>query len=149
MPVIAGTEKLLVSDTAGSKVTLPEQSPGDSPSEIVSNVVDDDVLKQLLQRIDKAEFRVLTMLDSSKDDPVDRVKKDLSKKNVFSSVLVKVAANYYEKSLLERAKTLNCFVSQLCKSIIFENTAWYGESDIDDPTNSRYYLVLVQYEGRS
>jgi hypothetical protein len=41
----------------------------------------------------------------------------------------------------------NSDVSQLCKTIIFENTAATHE-DTSDRTNSRYYCVVVQYAAR-
>lgn len=42
---------------------------------------------------------------------------------------------------------LGCRASQLCKSIIMENTAWQPLRHDDDGTsasNSRFYLVVVQ-----
>lgn len=136
-------------EITGLTATFLEQSAANSSAAIVSDVQDDDLLSQLLKRIDQAELRVLSMTNSFEDDPVERVKNDLWRKKVYSSIFVKVSADYYENSLETRAKILNCHVSQLCKSIIFENTAWCKEKDIDDPTNSRYYLVLVQYEGKN
>ena len=41
----------------------------------------------------------------------------------------------------------SCGVEQLCKSIVFENTV-ASHDNCDDPTNSRYYCVIVQYTGR-
>jgi hypothetical protein len=140
---------LKTTEIIGIREPFSEQSAEVSSAATVSNEVDDDLLSQLLKRIDQAEFRVHSLLDSFKDDPVDRVKNDLSRKKVYSSTFVTVAVDYYENSLKARARILNCLVPQLCKSIIFENTAWCKESDIDDPTNSRYYLVVVQYEGKN
>ena len=107
------------------------------------------LMDRLLIRLSAAEVRVSQLHLESKGDPLDRVKEDLANKNVYSSVFLHVASDYYEKSLSERAKVLKCTVPQLCKSIIFENTAWVQENNCQfgDPTNSRFYLVLVQYEG--
>lgn len=42
---------------------------------------------------------------------------------------------------------LQCSVPHLCKSIIVENTACTNEG-VEDPLNSRYYCVVVQYNSR-
>lgn len=137
-------------DTAETKKLLKmSEVTGSFSAAIVSDVVHDDLLSRLLERIDQAEVRLHSMLRGLNERPVDRVKNDLSRKKVYSSIFVEVSADYYDNSLEARAKILNCSVPQLCKSIIFENTAWCKENDVDDPTNSRYYLVLVQYEGKN
>ena len=106
-------------------------------------------VNQLLKRITLAENRLSAIENNIVGSPVDRVKKDLLAKKVYSSTFIKVADGYYNRTLSERAKILMCSTQQLCKSIIFENTAWVKESDdqIGDVTNSRFYLVLVQYSG--
>lgn len=106
-------------------------------------------VNQLLKRITLAENRLSAIENNIVGSPVDRVKNDLLAKKVYSSTFIKVADGYYNRTLSERAKILMCSTQQLCKSIIFENTAWVKESDdqIGDVTNSRFYLVLVQYSG--
>ena len=106
-------------------------------------------VNQLLKRIALAENRLSAIENNIVGSPVDRVKNDLLAKKVYSSTFIKVADGYYNRTLSERAKILMCSTQQLCKSIIFENTAWVKESDdqIGDVTNSRFYLVLVQYSG--
>ena len=106
-------------------------------------------VNQLLKRITLAENRLSAIENTIVGSPVDRVKNDLLAKKVYSSTFIKVADGYYSRTLSERAKILMCSTQQLCKSIIFENTAWVKESDdqIGDVTNSRFYLVLVQYSG--
>jgi hypothetical protein len=115
------------------------------------SVTNDSSLDELLLRLASAETRVNAIEQFLKNDPIDRIKRDLAAKKVYSAVFVKVDADYYEKTLAMRANILKCDVQQLCKSIIFENTAWTSddenENDIKDPTNSQFYLVLVQYEG--
>ena len=106
-------------------------------------------VNQLLKRIALAENRLSAIENDIVGSPVDRVRNDLLAKKVYSSTFIKVADDYYNRTLAERAKILMCNTLQLCKSIIFENTAWVQESDdqIGDVTNSRFYLILVQYSG--
>ena len=106
-------------------------------------------VNQLLKRIALAENRLSAIENNIVGSPVNRVSNDLLAKKVYSSTFIKVADGYYNRTLSERAKILMCSTQQLCKSIIFENTAWVKESDdqIGDVTNSRFYLVLVQYSG--
>jgi hypothetical protein len=43
---------------------------------------------------------------------------------------------------------LGCNTSQLCKSMLMENTAWQPTDQNDDgssASNSRFYLVVLQY----
>jgi hypothetical protein len=114
-------------------------------------ITNDSSLDELLLRLASAETRVNAIEQLLRNDPTDRIKRDLATKKVYSAVFVKVEADYYEKTLVMRANILKCDVQQLCKSIIFENTAWTSdnenENDVKDPTNSQFYLVLVQYEG--
>ena len=114
-----------------------------------TNITNGCSLDELLLRLTLAESRVRAIEEFVKDDPIDRIKKDLVAKKVYSAVFLRVEADYYEKTLAIRANILKCDVQQLCKSIIFENTAWLSdkENGIKDPTNSQFYLVLVQYEG--
>jgi hypothetical protein len=82
------------------------------------------------------------------ENGAERVQRALLQQSIYSAKLVKVPSHYYELSLQDRASLLQVSSSQLCKSIIFENTAC-DHYRIDDPTNSRYYCVIVQYEGKS
>ena len=113
-------------------------------------MAEDQLLLQLIKRIGVAESRLLLLEESLNEDPVERVESDIRQKNVYTSVFVQVSADYYDQTLAMRANTLKCSVQQLCKSIIFENTAWVKESEgeLEDATNSRYYLVVVQYQGK-
>ena len=108
------------------------------PENAVNDLEEINLIDKLLLRLSAAELRVSNFHVTSKADPVDRVKKDLATKKVYSAVFVHVAPDYYEKSLLERAIALKCTVPQLCKSIVFENTAWVQENNctVGDPTNS-------------
>ena len=112
---------------------------------------DDTLLIDLMKRIATAEATIVRLQEDCVETSVQRIKTDLSLKNVFSSVFVKVTENYYEKTLAMRAEILKCTIPQLCKSIIFENTAWVKDETVDlfDSSNSRFYLVVVQYQGQS
>ncbi len=100
-------------------------------------------MEALIVRIDKADAR-LKAIEQKVNDPVARVERDLVLKYVYNFSFLTVSPNYYEFTLAERASILNCNVPQLCKSIIFENTMC-DHNNIDDPTNSRFYCVIIQY----
>lgn len=112
-------------------------------------------MESFVARISSLESRIerLEMLPLFNESSVDRVRRHLKSKRIFNAAQLQVAGNYYELTLKERAKILHARnESQLCKSIIFENSAYECDESIPDnitadPTNSRYYLVIVQYEG--
>lgn len=104
----------------------------------------DNSVSALLKRIEDAEHRVSKLEAGREDASIARVKQDLRSRGIFSSRFFYVPPNYYDYTLEERAKLLGGHVPQLCKSILFENTAWEGEDEFD-PTNARYYLVITQY----
>lgn len=108
-------------------------------SRVASQIVE---LEERLSRLEynaKNEQKIINL-----DDPVERVKADLQQRSVFTSIMITVPSTYYSWTLEERANILNCHVNQLCKSIILENTAC-TEKDCTDPTNSKYYCVVLQY----
>lgn len=65
---------------------------------------------------------------------------------VYSFVFTEVPGDYYQRPMAERARLLNCAVCQMCKTLIVENTA-ASHSDFKDITDSRFYCIVVQYEG--
>lgn len=79
-------------------------------------------------------------------DSISRVKREIFDKSVLGNKFVTVPRNYYHLSLQDRASLLRAVPSQLCKSIIFENTAC-EHVNFTDKTYSRYYCVIIQYEG--
>jgi hypothetical protein len=102
---------------------------------------------QLLKRIEKLDQRITHLTQVVKEREVlERIKEDLYVEKVFSFKFYTVPKEYYDFSLDERARILNGSVPQLCKSIIFENTAC-SHSNHSDPTDSRFYLVVIQYQG--
>mmetsp|Transcript_28939 Transcript_28939/g.39754 ORF Transcript_28939/g.39754 Transcript_28939/m.39754 type:complete len:223 (+) Transcript_28939:21-689(+) len=103
-------------------------------------------MNSLLSRIAAAESRLVEIESKTgKKTKVDDVKQDLFKLRILSARFQRVPDNYYQLNLSERANILNCNISQLCKSIVFVNTAHCADSNHDDITNSLYYLVIVQY----
>ncbi|TPX37158.1 proline---tRNA ligase [Synchytrium microbalum] len=57
-----------------------------------------------------------------------------------------VESDYYDWSLQRRCIRLQApSISHLCKSVIMENTHHNPTGDTLDPTNSKYYCVIVQY----
>ena len=124
------------------------------------------MMEALLERLSLAESRLRkvedTIANANHDDcdnannNVDRIRSDIIKKQIYSYNFLKVSNDYYQLSLQERANQLKCSIPQLCKSILFENTAYYSEPAKEsrsvsngqfDVTNSQYYLVIVQYIG--
>lgn len=103
-------------------------------------------MNALLGRIAAAESRLVEIESKTcKKSKLIVVKQDLFKLQILSARLQRVPGYYYQLNLSGRANILNCNVSQLCKSIVFVNTAHCADSNPEDITNSLYYLVIVQY----
>ncbi|CAG8537536.1 19094_t:CDS:2 [Cetraspora pellucida] len=87
-------------------------------------------------------------LDENAPEVVQKVEKacnELGIRNVLR--FYKVEGDYYEWELQRRAFRLVApSIDHLCKSVIFENTRCIHDN-IDDPLNSKYYCVIVQYIG--
>ncbi|KAK8944430.1 hypothetical protein KSP39_PZI008291 [Platanthera zijinensis] len=62
----------------------------------------------------------------------------------------RVPLDYYQRTLEERREILGAYsVHHLCKSIVMVNTqAPANVTDCSDHTNSKYYVVIVQYIAR-
>jgi hypothetical protein len=106
-----------------------------------------DRLSTLVKRVDSAEER-LKALEVRYNEPVNRVKRALLARGVYSAKFATVQPDYYDLTLDQRAELLGCTVPQLCKSIIFENTM-HDPLVEDSRTNSKYYCVITQYTGKS
>lgn len=103
------------------------------------------LMSNFLERIELAENKVQGLVEKVKEiETIQKIKNDLRKKQVWHYRFYRVPSNYYDRTLEERAILLNGNVPQLCKSIIFENT-FCDHQDTHDITNSKYYLVIVQY----
>ena len=86
---------------------------------------------------------------------VKRVYAELAEKKIMSYRMVKVPKDYYDLTMEQRSQCLApCSVPQMCKSIVFENVSWDGdkslpiEQQMADVSNSRYYLLVVQYNAK-
>ncbi|KAJ3015932.1 UNVERIFIED_CONTAM: hypothetical protein HDU68_012513 [Siphonaria sp. JEL0065] len=73
---------------------------------------------------------------------------DLGLRNVAR--FYEVESDYYSWTLERRMLRMNApSINHLCKTLFFENTRYIaGNSDLLDPTNSKYYVVVVQYTGK-
>ena len=119
-------------------------------------------LSALHERIKVAEER-LTIIEvkSRIFDPIYKIQQELMRYNIYTARFHYVSSNYYDLTLEQRALLLNCTVPQLCKSIIFENTAYTNDnftiqSNSSDTIgseerdhrfllDSQYYCVITQY----
>lgn len=100
---------------------------------------------ELTRRIDALEAASSLTAES---EAVGRVRAHLKSAGVHCFVLSRVPADYYQRSLIDRARILQaCSVNQLCKTIVFENKLC-EERDCADPSNSRLYAVVVQYTAK-
>ena len=122
---------------------------------------------------DKEDPALLARIQAAADrleaiEGVMRVRKHLSTSSVSTTRLCRVPKDYYDRPMIERAVCLSlesnpCSIDQLCKSIVFENvnfdpseagatTTSSSESESGslsyDPSYSRYYLLLVQYNAK-
>lgn len=103
--------------------------------------------QQLIQRINKAEKKLIQLEELHNEKEIEEnIREDLYAKQVYSFKFFKVPQHYYDLTLEERAAILGGNVPQLCKSIIFENTVC-SHKNYNDPTDSRFYLVVIQYQG--
>ena len=119
-------------------------------------------LLALYKRIKVAEDK-LTIIEEESTvlDPIYKIQQELMRYNIYTARFHNVSSNYYELTLEQRALLLNCAVPQLCKSIIFENTAYtddyitiqsdnsgtIGSEERDNRflLDSKYYCVITQY----
>lgn len=96
-------------------------------------------------RLDELERRLDAVQDRVN---VERVKRRVAEQQIFTAVFKRVAADYYSNTLEERKQIVGAAsISQLCKTIVLENTSKVGH-DVSDPTDSKYYAVIVQYEAK-
>jgi hypothetical protein len=99
-----------------------------------------DELEKICQDLE----RRICKLEQRNQNPIQRVKSELSQLQLFTSRLQRVHENYYHLTLLERAQLLNTSSDHLCKSIVLHNTSCRHEN-CDDITDSKYYCVIIQY----
>ncbi|KFG57588.1 YbaK/proline-tRNA ligase associated domain-containing protein [Toxoplasma gondii RUB] len=82
---------------------------------------------------------------SSCSEPMEeRMRAFLERHSVSDYALVRVGPDYYDISLQERANLLKIpSTLHLCKTVVMENTRHTG---VNDKLNSKYYLIVVQYQ---
>ncbi|KAH7461438.1 uncharacterized protein KRP23_14282 [Phytophthora ramorum] len=104
--------------------------------------------EEVTTRLSAAQKR-LTALERTLDDleGVKRVKQHLQREKLSSAALKTAPSDYNAWTLAQRAKLLGCAIPHLCKSIVVENVACTN-SGVEDPLNSRYYCVVLQYNSK-
>lgn len=123
--------------------TAPSSAATSSPQEtkivVASSEPDDADYKDWLPRQDP--FGPNTELQ-------DKLYALAQTQGLTSTVLYRCPSDYYSWRLSQRRDVLNApSVHHLCKSIVMCNTKCSHEN-YDDPTNSKYYLIVVQYTAR-
>ncbi len=78
---------------------------------------------------------------------LSRARRHTQSTHCYSAAWRHCPSGYYSRSLDERVKDLGANnIAQLCKACLFENKNYVApDCKMDDPTNSRYYLIVVQY----
>ena len=82
---------------------------------------------------------------SSSSAAVARVEAHLRHCNLLAFWTRRVPADYYQRSLEDRASLLNCGTDQLCKTILLENSLYNEEEDGKGSRVGRFFAVVVQY----
>lgn len=114
----------------------------------------EETLAALVEQI--AVLEKSSWSESTRDVVVDitpelrRARRHVQQKNCFSSSWKHCPSNYYSLGLDERKVILGAkSTSQLCKACLFENKNYKPNENVKkgeiDPTNSKYYLIVVQY----
>uniref|UniRef100_K3W8C1 YbaK/aminoacyl-tRNA synthetase-associated domain-containing protein n=1 Tax=Globisporangium ultimum (strain ATCC 200006 / CBS 805.95 / DAOM BR144) TaxID=431595 RepID=K3W8C1_GLOUD len=105
-------------------------------------------VESVAAKVAEAQAR-LAKVERQVDDlqSVRGVQTHLQRAKLSSAYLKTASEDYYAWSLPQRASFLGCKVPHLCKSIIVENTACTN-TGIEDPRNSRYYCVILQYNSK-
>lgn len=102
-----------------------------------------------MDKLELLESRVHA-LEKKMEEPIQRVLRDLKEKEVYNYQLLRVADDYYSRSLEHRAEILKAKSTfHLCKTIVMENKNYVQEPTSESElniANSRYYCVVIQYE---
>ena len=131
---------------------MPKEAVSPADTEYV-DITHDDAMEAQKEYISALEGRIATLESASwKTDAASitpelrRARRHVQEANCYSSSWKLCPSNYYTLSLDERKVILGAHsTSQLCKACLFENKNYAAEDNKHDPTNSRYYLVVVQY----
>ena len=121
---------------------------------------EEEAIQSLLARIEAIEksswsHSSTTSKNNEEDikitNEIARARRHVQSAHCYSSQWKLCPSNYYTLSLDERKVILGADnTSQLCKACLFENKNYQpnksnNNSPTPDPTNSQYYLVVVQY----
>ena len=121
---------------------------------------EEEAIQSLLARIEAIEktswsHSSTTSKNNEEDikitNEIARARRHVQSTHCYSSQWKLCPSNYYTLSLDERKVILGANnTSQLCKACLFENKNYQpnksnNNSPTPDPTNSQYYLVVVQY----
>lgn len=104
-------------------------------------------IQDLLARVSNLEAKFYgNSFNQEVHKGVIRARQHVESRKNYSAAWKWVPKNYYSLDLPSRAKILQaCDLSQLCKAMLMENRSSTSPSDCSDRTNSRFYLVIVQY----
>ena len=112
---------------------------------------EDEAVQLLLSRIDAIEKSSWTTVNNNSKQishQMRRARRHVQTSHCYSSKWKLCPSNYYTLTLDERKVILGADnTAQLCKACLFENRN-YKPNDSGggiDPSNSQYYLVVVQY----
>eukprot|EP00735_Rhodelphis_limneticus_P013551 TRINITY_DN735_c0_g1::TRINITY_DN735_c0_g1_i1::g.18433::m.18433 TRINITY_DN735_c0_g1::TRINITY_DN735_c0_g1_i1::g.18433 ORF type:complete len:491 (+),score=97.73,SAM_2/PF07647.12/2.2e-15,SAM_2/PF07647.12/6e+03,SAM_1/PF00536.25/7.6e-15,tRNA_edit/PF04073.10/1.5e-07,Ste50p-SAM/PF09235.5/1.9e-05,SAM_PNT/PF02198.11/4.6e-05,SAM_PNT/PF02198.11/1.8e+03,Herpes_BLLF1/PF05109.8/0.18,Herpes_BLLF1/PF05109.8/38 TRINITY_DN735_c0_g1_i1:77-1549(+) len=76
----------------------------------------------------------------------ERLRAECEKLSIGSGRFRRVPQDYYSRTLDERRAILNAAnCSQLCKTMVVENTSWTPNASVDPKFNSRHYAIVIQY----
>jgi len=143
--------------TDGTSITKSKQNPPQTTNRSTSttNNTNENDIKNKIYQLEKSLIQYPSHIQpqSNEHSQILRVYKDIMSNSMYSSVHKWVPTNYYDQSLSERASILGAHSTyQLCKSMLMENKAYDSSSSKDlkssfqDKTNSRFYLVILQYK---
>ena len=105
-------------------------------------------LRDKIAAIEKSSW-ISDEKDSTITPELRRARRHVQESHCYSSTWKHCPSNYYNLSLDERKVILGAkSTNQLCKSCLFENKNHVpnkGNAKEVDPTNSKFYLIVVQY----
>ena len=106
-------------------------------------------LRDKIATLEKSSWISSDDKDSTITPELRRARRHAEESHCYSSTWKHCPSNYYNLSLDERKVILGAkSTKQLCKSCLFENKNYVpnkGNAKEVDPTNSKFYLIVVQY----
>jgi hypothetical protein len=106
--------------------------------------------EEIIHQLQEIERKCITISPYPTTDLERKMELIFCQMGLQSPQLYTVPSNYYDWSLEKRRDILKApHIDYLCKSIILENTLWNSEnSRYLDPTNSRFYCIVLQYTAK-